>query len=125
MDIIYSHAVLTIVALSGLHANKTYRAYVRKSRRSLIGNYINPLASARLRQVDGNGWSWQFDIYRDLVGAYTRRESSYPSDIINPFSGVTGATKKCGSGPFICGIPERALHVGLLQVPATDRLTRR
>lgn len=104
---------------------ETYRAYVRISRRSPIRNYINPLASARLRRFDGNRWSWQSDIYRDLVGAYTRRELSYPSDIINPFSGITGAMKKCGSGPFICGIPEGALHVGLLRVPTTDRLTRR
>ena len=75
---------------------------------------LNPLASVRLRR---------FDIYRDLVGAYTRRELSYPSDIINAFSSVTSAMKKCGSGPFICGIPERALHVGLPWVLAADRLT--
>lgn len=55
MDVIYSHAVLTIVALSGLHANRNLPSIRPESRRNPIRNYINPLALARLRQFDDNG----------------------------------------------------------------------
>ncbi|KAF2489145.1 HET-domain-containing protein [Lophium mytilinum] len=77
----------------------------------------NPLVSARLHQYD-ESWSWKFDIYRDLVQKYSRRQLSFPSDILNAFYGITKALQKCGSGDFVSGIPRSALNVALLWVPA-------
>jgi hypothetical protein len=55
-------------------------------------------------------WYW----YNFLISEYTSRELSYPSDILNAFSGLATVLAKSLNGDFIYGLPEVVFDLSLL-----------
>jgi hypothetical protein len=78
--------------------------------------------SANLASFLTSGLSWRqgFSLYKSCVAQYTRRQFSYPADILDAFAGIIGRLKifrELGHC-WRCGIPEGPLLYALLWMPA-------
>ena len=88
---------------------------------------LNPLSDLRKflsAQSQGRRtlvWKEAFDIYVKLVHTYTRRQLSYPSDILNAFCGLSTVMEQLCRGPFTCGLPKAILDLALLWAPSGPR----
>ena len=65
-----------------------------------------------------------FNVYKELVESYTRREFSFKSDVINGFTGVFAMLEKHFQSETYGGLPAAILAHALLWTPA-GRLPRR
>ena len=66
-----------------------------------------------------------FLYYRQLVSDYTNRTLSYPSDILDAFSGLAAAIGNSFNDHFVYGLPQSILDFSLLWCPAESASTRR
>ncbi|KAE8449800.1 hypothetical protein EG329_007276 [Mollisiaceae sp. DMI_Dod_QoI] len=83
-------------------------------------HHLNPLASspALLRAADyKKEWYEFFNLYSRVVDMYSRRDLSYPSDVLDAFSEVMAGLNYCFGASFISGLPEAIFDVALLWRP--------
>ncbi|CZR61558.1 uncharacterized protein PAC_11455 [Phialocephala subalpina] len=84
-------------------------------------NSVNPFS--RLTRIthgkikDTVPWSTAFFNYTFLVNDYTRRQLSFPSDILIAFEGLGSVFSSRSGGRFFCGHPERYFDQSLLWIP--------
>ncbi|KAI0543817.1 heterokaryon incompatibility protein-domain-containing protein [Xylaria curta] len=81
--------------------------YVRKDRKSRISSNINYASG------------WPFDAvsnYSDHVEQYTRRQLSFPDDILNAFSGFIQEHSRAHHTEFCWGLPKRDFTSALLWI---------
>lgn len=87
---------------------------------------LNPLASspALLRAADyKKEWNEFFGLYSRVVYMYSARDLSYPSDILDAFSGVLAGLNHCFGASFIFGLPEAIFDVALLWRPRSKSIS--
>jgi hypothetical protein len=59
-------------------------------------------------------WLSDLAVYQNLVEEYSHRELTYPTDMLNAFSGFTAIFEECSGGRFVSGIPISVLSAALL-----------
>lgn len=64
-------------------------------------------------------------VYRFLVELYTKRQLSYPSDILNAFAGIGKALEERYGGQMVQGLREAVLNLALLWTPKDIAIRRR
>lgn len=91
--------------------NRAYSAY--NSLPSKIASHLPVSNEIHLKHI---AWSSAFPEYASLISVYTRRKSSYLSDILNAFSGILSLFQHRLGGEMISGLPERVLDLALLWI---------
>ena len=89
----------------------------------------NPLCATNLksrsRETSPLGWLQGFDVYGSLVKSYTKKRLSYPSDILNAFSGIGKVLEQRYGGWMVYALPEAILDLALLWTPGDITIQRR
>ena len=68
--------------------------------------------------------SGTFSEYVKVIEQYTRRDMTYPGDVLNALTGLLRIFKQCFKRPISHGLPEALLDVAILWLPK-ERLKRR
>ena len=90
---------------------RTYSVY--NSLPSKIAGHLPASNEIHLKHI---AWSSAFPEYAFLILVYTRKKLSYPSDILNAFSGILSLFQHRLGGEMISGLPERVLDLALLWI---------
>jgi hypothetical protein len=82
----------------------------------LRGSYEERVLNDLLDTGQGKRDHWLSDlaVYQKLVEEYSHRELTYPTDMLNAFSGFTAIFEECTGGRFVSGIPISVLSAALL-----------
>ena len=81
---------------------------------NLLSPFRNPTIHVNNPSALYTDFMRSFYLYQILTVNYARRKLTYPSDILNAFSGVMGMLERRGAGRFIYGLPESSLDLALL-----------
>jgi hypothetical protein len=92
---------------------------------NLLSPFRNPMLRVDNSSTPYTDFMRSFYLYQILTTNYARRKLTYPSDILNAFSGVMGMLERRGAGPFIYGLPESSLDLALLWTHGSVRGIRR
>jgi hypothetical protein len=85
--------------------------------RIMSGN-VTAYASEWADAINEREWDRAFAFFSNLIGDYSKKQMSYPSDVLNAILGILSALQSYSFWRFYYGVPEPLLELALLWTPA-------